>query len=153
MSINSLYRTDESREVDGVTINYEDNATGGVLCWFKCRRPGGRNVDFQAAINRKLRKHRQELQGMGDEAQEKLMRKIQAEAYAETVILDWGGDIEGPNGEAPPECTQENIVWLFTEDCPDLFENLQTRLSFRNTWRPEDKEAAAKNSETASGTR
>jgi len=151
MSINKQYRTDKSRETDGVTIEYADT-DGNVEAWFLCRRPGGRNMDFQRALNKRLRKYREAIQEMDEEEQEDLLTKIYAEVYAETVILDWGGDIEGPDGTNPAECTQENIVWLFHEDCPDLFENLQMRLGRRNIWQPEDKEAAEKNSETVSST-
>lgn len=151
MSINARYRTDRTRETEGVVINYRD-LDGNVLAWFKCRRPGGRNVEFQKTLNRHLRKHRQELESLEEKDQEELLQKIQAEVYADAVILDWGGDIEGPNGENPAECNRENIVWLFAEDCPDLFENLRFRLDRKSTWQPEDREAAVKNSETASGT-
>jgi len=151
MSINKQYRTDKSRETDGVTIEYADT-DGNVEAWFLCRRPGGRNMDFQRALNKRLRKYREAIQEMDEEEQEDLLTKIYAEVYAETVILDWGGDIDGPDGTNPAECTHENIVWLFHEDCPDLFENLQMRLGRRNIWQPEDKEAARKNSETVSST-
>ncbi len=152
MSINDLYRTDESCEINGVPINYEDQVTGEILCWFKCRRPGGRNTEYQKVLNRLLREHRAELQDNDEKDNEQLLNHIHAEVYAEVVILDWGGDIEGLNGSNPAECTKENIVWLFTEDCPDLFADLQNRLSRRSVWRPEDKEAATKNSEAASST-
>ena len=103
-------------------------------------------------MNKHLRRHRKNFETMDEKESADLMKEIAVEVYAESIILDWGGDIEGPNGENPPECTKENIIWLFTEDCPDLFENLRMRLDRRSTWRPEDKEAAEKNSETASVT-
>ena len=151
MSINSQYRTDKRRETEGVVIKYTDS-DGNVICWFRCRRPGGRNIEFQKTLNRYLREHREELQTLSDQEREALLAKIQVKVYAESVILEWGGDIEGPNGEVPPECNFDNIFWLFYEDCPDLFENLQIRLSTRSTWKRADKEAAAKNSEAASST-
>jgi len=144
VSINRQYRTDRNRETEGVTIEYTD-AEGNVLAWFKCKRPGGRNAEFQKVLNKKLREHRQEMSTVDDLAKEKLLNRIYAEVFAEAVILDWGGDIEGKDGNSPAECTYENIVWLFLEDCPDLFDNLQMRLNTRQPWRPEDKEVAAKN--------
>lgn len=151
MSINSRFRTDANKENTGVTIEYTD-IDGNVEAWFKCRRPGGRNTEYQKALNRLLREYRAEIQENDDKVNERLLNRIQAEVYAEVIILDWGGDIEGPDGSKPASCTKENIVWLFTEDCPDLFADLQNRLSMRSVWRPEDKAAAAKNSEAASGT-
>lgn len=154
-SLNRRYRTDQNKEVDGITIEYTD-MDGNVQAWFKCRRPGGRNVDFNKALNRRLREHRKELQVLQDNPDDPkaqhVVTRAYAEAYADAVILDWGGDIEGPHGVNPVPCTFDNIVWLFSVDCPDLFEDLQNQLSRRSRWQPEDKEAASKNSKAASNT-
>jgi hypothetical protein len=151
MSLNKLFRTDRQKEVDGITINYTDEE-GNVLAWFKCKRPGGRNVEFQKALNRRTRQHREELQDQDENEADPKFRRILAEAYADAIILDWGGDIEGPDGKTPAPCTHENIVWVLSEDCPDLFDDLRMRLSNRLAWQARQKEAASKNSKPASST-
>lgn len=148
MSINDRFRTSKDKELSGITIEYR-NEKDEVEAWFKCKRPGGRNTEYQKVLNRKLREYRQDLAQDKDNS---LQDRLIAEVFAEAVILDWGGDIEGPNGEKPPECTYENVVWLFADECPDLFESLQRRLDLRDNWQEENKRVAAKNSETASTT-
>lgn len=136
MSLNKLYRTDKSRELEGLTVEYVDTE-GNLLAWFKCKRPGGRNHNYNLALSRKLRQNRKALHKASDAEKEEILRKIQAEVYAETIVTDWGGDLEGPNGESPMECTRDNIYWLFADDCPDLFDNLQARLNLQSLWTEE----------------
>lgn len=145
MSLNAKFRTEKTLEQEGITIEYEDD--GEVLAWFKCRRPGGRNSLFTKTFSDKLRESRQALAADEDGTVE---NKLLAEVYADSVIIDWGGQIEGPDGEIPPECNPKNIVWLFTEEAPDLFRDLQNRLSIRRNW--QNREDEAKNSKPASTT-
>lgn len=144
MSINKRFRTNKALEQDGVTIEYEEG--GEVIAWFKCRRPGGRNSLFQKNLSSKLRENRQALAADEDGS---LENQIMAEVYADAVIVDWGGDIEGPEGENPATCTRGNVIWLFTDEAPDLFLDLQNRLNARKNWQREDE---VKNSKTASTT-
>ena len=145
MSLNKRFRTNKELEAQGINIEYKEG--DDVLAWFKCRRPGGRNSLYQKTWSKKLRENRQALER--DDAGD-LDARLLAETYAEAVIVDWGGEIEGPDGTIPAECTRENIVWLFTEEAPDLFRDLQLRLQMRTNW--QDKEGEAKNSGSASST-
>jgi len=148
MSLNKLYRTSSNLEKEGVVINFpsDDNP----LAWMRCRRPGGRNVKFQKAMNARLREYRKDLQdNEGSESKE--FQKVLALVYADAVIVDWGGNIEGPDGKFL-ELNHDNVVWLLTEDCPDLFLDLQRRLEVRLRWQEENRKAAGKNSQTASAT-
>jgi len=144
MSLNKKYKTDKGLETEGIRVEYKED--GKVLAWFKCRRPGGRNDLFQKTMSKKFRENRQALQS-DDSGQ--LEVRLFAEIYAEAVVLDWGGEIEGPDGEIPAACTYDNIVWLLSEEAPDLFIDLQSRLQSRKSWQREDE---AKNSEAASAT-
>ena len=148
MNLNKRYKTDKSKELEGTVIDYTDDL-GNVIAWFKCKRPGGRNTEFQKVFNRKLKENRQEIVANENED---LSNRILAEVFAEAVILDWGGDIEGPDGEMPAECTKENIIWLFSEEAPDLFRDLSKRLEYRSRWQAEEKAGAGKNSKPVSTT-
>lgn len=145
MSLNKKFKTNADLEKDGVKVEYEEN--GEVIAWLKCRRPGGRNRLYQKALSRKLRENRQALAADHDGT---LDARILAEVYAESIVVDWGGDIEGPDGSNPCPCTFENVVWLFIEEAPDLFIDLQNRLTLRSNW--QDREDEAKNSKTVSST-
>ena len=147
MSINSRFRTSEDREINGIVLEYTNEA-GEVLAWFKCARPGGRNIEFQKSMSKRMLEFKGQLQ----DGNQSLYNKILAQVFYDAVILEWGGDIEGKDGENPAELTEENVVWLFTKDCPDLFEDLQSRLEVRKQWQDEAVESAAKNSKTASAT-
>lgn len=144
MSLNKKFRTDKELETEGITIEYEEN--GEVIAWIKCRRPGGRNSLFSKTLSEKIRENRQALSGDESGAVE---NRIMAEVYADAVILDWGGDIEGPDGENPAPCTRDNVIWLLTDEAPDLFRDLQDRLARRKNWQREDE---IKNSKAASAT-
>lgn len=143
MSLNKKFGTDKQLEQDGVIISYED--AGKQIAWIKCRRPGGRNSLFQKVLNQKLRDNRQ---GLAADEDGSLDHRLLVETYAEAVIVDWGGEIEGPDGEIPAACTRENAVWLFIEEAPDLFRDLQARLQSRRNWQAREDEA--KNSGAAS---
>jgi len=146
MSLNKKYRTDETLEKEGVVVEFTEN--GEVFAWIKCRRPGGRNSLFHRVRAQKERENRQALAADEDGT---LEHRLLVETYAEAVIVDWGGNIEGPNGEIPAACTKENIVWLFTEDAFDAFRELQARLISRTNWQAKEEEA--KNSDAVSATK
>jgi len=145
VSLNKRFRTNKEIEEAGIRVEYKDGDE--VYAWIKCRRPGGRNSLFQKTLSKKLRENRQALEQDDDGSVD---NRLLAETYAEAVVVDWGGEIEGPDGEVPAACTKENIVWLLTEEAPDLFRDLQVRLQSRSNW--QDKAGDAKNSESASST-
>jgi len=142
MSLNKLFKTDKALETEGIVIEYKEN--GKVIAWFKCKRPGGRNSEYQRILTEKIKENRQEL--FGDQTGE-LEKKIMAEVYAEAVILGWGGEIYDSEGN-PAVCAKDNIVWLLIDEAPDLFIDLQNRLADRDKWQ---REVETKNSRTASG--
>ena len=142
MSLYDLYKTDTSKEKDdGVEIEFP----GDAKVWI--RRAGGQNTAYEKALDAVMKPHRRQLQqGMLDEGK---ARELEARVYARGVIIDWSG-VTDESGKTL-DCTEENIVKLFT-DLPDLFTEVKQQANDLSNFRREQVEADAKNSRTRSTT-
>ena len=136
MNLYEMYQTDTGKERDkGVKLEFP----GGAKIWV--RRAGGQNTAYEKAIEAVMKPYRRQIrQNMLEEGK---AQELEAVAYARGVILDW----EGVNDEAGNtlDCTEENIVKLFT-DLPDLFVEVKQQATDLSNFRREQQESDAKNS-------
>lgn len=138
-----LFKTDPDREVQGVVINYGDEA------WFKVARAGGANKRYLTVMADRLKPFRRQIQT--ETMDEKVADSIVMEVFAETVLLGWGskvGDedvdyIEGPDGERL-EFSKENAIRVLT-DLPELYRELRAESERLATFTALGKEGDAKN--------
>lgn len=142
MNLYDLYKTDSSKEREkGVEIEFP----GGATIWV--RRAGGSNTQFSKALDAVMKPYRRQIQqGILEDGK---ANELEARAYARGVIIDWSG-VTGPDGKEM-ECTEENIVQLFT-DLPDLFTEVKQQANDLANFRSQEQEADAKNSKTRSTT-
>jgi len=125
---------------------------GGVLLdygAFKIRiaRAGGANRKFASVLEAKLKPYRRQIQteSMDDEVATRLI----IEAYAESVVIDWEGVVDGAGTPLP--FAKENVIKLFT-DLPDLFRDVQEQATKASLFRAAEVEEDEKNSATVSPT-
>lgn len=122
-SMYEQFETDGDREKKGVWLDYGD---------FRVRiaRAGGSNKDYQKALERVTRSHRQSIkaQTMDSDFAEDLVRRV----YAQTVILDWETKVEdklkkGIQQKGSKELLKVNTANVLStiRALPALFEDIQ----------------------------
>src|SRR3990167_4970546 len=145
MSSYDLFRTNPSLEQEGIYLDYGK---------FRVRiaRAGGANRQFQKVIERKTKPHRKAIQlGLMDE---KVMRRLLLESYAEGVIVGWeipDGDGWKSGIEDPADATKtlsysrDNVVAVL-EALPELFLDIKDRSEEVALFRDEQRDTDGKNS-------
>lgn len=138
-SIYNLFQTDNAKERDGVVIEYDD------LGKITIARAGGANTRYNTAIYQKMQPYRRQLQlkqNKLDDKTIKLMRRLNMELFAETVVLGWEGICDAEGVELP--FSKEACLNLFN-DLPALFDDLLARANDLSTFQAEEIEEDAKN--------
>lgn len=124
MSMYQQFRTDESREQNGIVLDYGDfEVTIG--------RAGGSNKRFAKILEAKARPYQRAIQT--ETISQDVQLRIMRETYAEAVVLKWHTrvdgkmkeGIEGPDGNLMP-VTVPNIIATF-EALPDLFNDIRAQ--------------------------
>jgi hypothetical protein len=134
MSFYKQFGTSEDLEVNGIWLDYGD--AGRI----KIARAGGANRRFATVLERKTRPYRRALDN--GTIDPKVIERVMAEVFAETVILGWE-DVIGRDGEPLPY-TFDNVVQLLL-DLPDLFLDIQAQAQRAALFLQANLEAAAKN--------
>lgn len=146
MSLYDIYKTNREKERNkGIEMELPD----GARIWL--RRAGGSNTMFDKVQDAVTKPYRRQIQQ--SILEEGKARELDATVYARAVVIDWQG-VTDENGQLL-ECTEENIVKLFTE-LPDLFVDVKQHASdmanFRDAQRAEDAGNSKKRSTTNSVT-
>lgn len=118
MNVYEMFETDPNLENgDGITLDYGEFK-------IKIHRAGGANTKFIKALEAMRRKHRRQLEigSLPDE----VVAKINAELYADTVIIGWAGVTDRIGKELP--FNRENVVKVLL-DMPKLFQNIRDAAS------------------------
>jgi len=145
----SLFKTDPNKEVQGVIINYGDEA------WFRIARAGGANKAYLKAMADRLKPFRRQIQT--ETMDEKVADSLVMEVFVDTVLLGWGSKvpaldgegttdvdyIEGENGQRL-DFTRENAIKVLT-DLPELYRELRAESERLGTFTAVVKEGDAKN--------
>lgn len=142
MSIYDIYKTDAAKERDQ---GIEMELPGGAKIWL--RRAGGANTKFDSVMDAVMKPYRRQIQqGILDEGK---AAELEATVYARAVVIDWAG-VTDEDGNLL-DCTEENIVKVFT-DLPDLFLDVKQQASSMANFRRAQQEEDAKNSGSRSTT-
>lgn len=104
-----MFKTSDKVEKDGIWLHYGSFA-------IKIARAGGSNKRYAEVLLKKSKPYRRQLQTetLAPEVADNMM----IEVYAETVALDWEGEI-GPGGKKAPFSKDAFIKVM--KDLPDLF--------------------------------
>lgn len=132
----SDFQTESGKEQEGIVRNFGD-------FWVKIARAGGSNKKYEKAVERLTKPHRRaiELEALPDAIYTKLI----VEAYAEAVVLDWGGDGATDDEGTVLPCTKENVIAVMTK-YPDLFQMLVKDAQNFQLYKNEGLKADEKNS-------
>jgi len=134
MSLYKQFKTDESFETRGVTLDYGD----GVR--IRIARAGGANKKYLRATEKLSRQYRNQIR-MGTFSGE-TANKVMQEVFVETVILGWDGVADAAGNPLP--FTKENCLKLF-RDLPALWEDIQEQATSVAIFREAELEDAAGN--------
>ena len=127
MSLYTKFSTDEGIEREGVWLDY-----GGEK--FLVARAGGANTKYLQRLQHLSKPFTRQIQmGTFDEDQG---REIAAQAFAETVILDWSGvmDREGQVMTFSKEACQQLLI-----DLPEIFQDIREFAADFTNFRTEEK--------------
>ena len=144
MSAYDAFRTDKSKEQDGIWFDFGDFQV-------KCARAGGGNTKFLKTVEEVMRPHRRAIENgiLKPEVAEKAL----AEVYARSVIVGWrlkdgdkliDGRMETIHGEEV-DFNQNNVTALLTA-LPEFFQQLRAECERMANFRKEAMEEEAKNS-------
>lgn len=146
MSLRAQYGTDVAKEVNGVEVEYGQNADGSIPT-FIISRMGKANKRYTKALERATKPYRRqiELNTMPEAQAEKLFLEV----FVSTVVLGWRNvemaDVSGSDSdEGLAEFNVENAIALFTA-LPELYEDLQEKAKSASMFREAALEDEAKN--------
>ncbi len=146
MSLTASYKTNQTKEVNGITVCKGRNADGSKI-EFILARMSKANKRYMAALEKVNAEHKTAIDRgrmKGDEAEEIFMA-----VFVKTVLLGWNNvllsDVTGnkeDKGFAP--FSAENATKLF-KNLPDLYEDLQTDAQKATLFQDAEMEEKAKN--------
>lgn len=146
MSLSKQFKTDTTKEVDGVAIEFGANADGTVPT-FWISRMSKANVAYTKALDKATRPYRRamDLGTLDNDVAERIF----AEVFATTVLRGWDNvqlsDVTGEEsdtGFAP--FNKENVLALFKR-LPELYDDLQAQAKSAALFKTESIEAETKN--------
>lgn len=138
MSLYSQFATNQSKEVDGVMVEYGPNSDSTVPT-FKLSRMGKSNKRYAKALDAATKPYRRQLElGTMDQA---ISERVFMEVFVTTVLLGWN-DVEMDDSKAA--FNKANAIKLFT-DLPELYDDLQEKAKSAALFRDEALEIEAKN--------
>lgn len=138
-SIYDVFSTEATREKSGTWLDY------GKAGRFLIARAGGANKRFTQVMIAKMKPYRRVLQAKQNNPDAQaldLLRSIQEEVYAETIVLGWEG-VKDVLGEEIPY-SKEAARKLF-KDLPALFDEIAQFANDLSNFQAEDTEEDAKN--------
>lgn len=146
-TLSKIYKTDTTKEVEGVRIEMPANDDGTVPYFVLARAGGKSNQRYQKALERNMRPVKAELRLKtldNKRADELLMA-----SFVEGSLLSWGNvpkaDVTGvETDEGYCEYSQENAKQLMTR-LPELYADLQERAADLSYFREGVDEESAKN--------
>lgn len=142
----SMFKTNSKDEREGVWLEYgrtpkTDQDPEGLPIRIKIARAGGKNTDFNKALEKATKPHRKAIQTghISVETVEALYREV----FVDHCIVGWE-NVAGAAGEMLPY-TRPNVLRVLT-DLPDLYEDLKGQANSLGLYREEEREADLGNS-------
>lgn len=122
VDIYKMFGTDETKEQDGIVLNYSD------VFWLRVARAGGSNEAYKRILTEKTRPYRKAIQT--ETISPEVSARIMREAAAEGLVLAWGsaqygdGLMPRKSDGAAMDFSVENVIQFF-EDLPEIFADVQ----------------------------
>ena len=138
-NIFEAYSTDSKLEQSGIPVSFGENGT------FYVARAGGENSRFQTCMLKTMAPYRRQLELKAknpDKQTLDLLRKLQIEVYADSIVLGWDEKVCGRDGNPLP-FNRDNCVMLLTA-LPVVFDEIVDKSSNWGSFQA-DLEADAKN--------
>lgn len=139
MSLYKSFKTDANLEKSGIELEYGENSKEQPIL-IRIARAGGANSAYNKRLEVLTKPYRRQIQT--ETVDNKVLEKIVAQAFAETVVLGWEGVEDEDNNELV--FSVDNVVKLFT-DLPDLYKDIQEQAQKTALFRQEILEADSKN--------
>lgn len=139
MSLYKSFKTDANLEKLGIELEYGENSKGQPIL-IRIARAGGANSAYNKRLEVLTKPYRRQIQT--ETIDNKVLEKIVAQAFAETVVLGWEGVEDEDNNELT--FSVNNVVKLFN-DLPDLYKDIQEQAQKTALFRQEILEADSKN--------
>lgn len=139
MSLYKSFKTDANLEKSGIELEYGENSKGQPIL-IRIARAGGANSSYNKRLEVLTKPYRRQIQT--ETIDNKVLEKIVAQAFAETVVLGWEGVEDEDNNELT--FSVDNVVKLFN-DLPDLYKDIQEQAQKTALFRQEILEADSKN--------
>ena len=149
MSLRKIYKTDATKEVDGVKLEVGLNDFNGKPIEIVVSRMSRNNQKYQQAFTAKFDPHMTAIQAdaMSEELAKKLTRELFVDVILHSVINLPLSDLTGDEADNDKtfEFTRENALALFDE-LPDLYDDWEGRAKKASNFRAQAVEKAGKNS-------
>lgn len=139
MSLYKSFKTDANLEKSGIELEYGENSKGQPIL-IRIARAGGANSAYNKRLEVLTKPYRRQIQT--ETIDNKVLEKIVAQAFAETVVLGWEGVEDEDNNELT--FSVDNVVKLFN-DLPDLYKDIQEQAQKTALFRQEILEVDSKN--------
>lgn len=146
MSLTKQFKTNQSKEVSGVTIDYGTNADGSTI-QFILSRMSRSNVAYTKCLELATRPYRRQIEMKTlDDA---TATKVFIDVFVKTILKGWNNvllsDVTGNSddeGFAP--FNESNAIQLMN-NLPDLYDDLQEQAKSAQLFKDESLEIEAKN--------
>lgn len=146
MSLSNQFATDSAKEVEGVVIQYGQNADGSIP-GFHISRMSRANVRYTKALEVATRPYRRQIE-LGTLAND-VAERVFTGVFVDSVLKGWENvalsDVTGDakdTGHAP--FNRANALALFAR-LPELYEDLQNQAKSAAMFKDEQQEEEAKN--------
>lgn len=138
-SLHKQFKTDADKEVQGVLIQFEANDDGSKP-GFRVRRRGGRNQEYQKALDRQVEQYKRQIEFKT--LDEMVSRELLMRVFVDTVLVGW----EHVQNESNEQIvySKENALQLFRE-LPDLYQILMAESAKIDLFKSEHIEQVTKN--------
>lgn len=139
MSIFRQFETDQTKEQEGVEVQYAPNADGTVPT-FRIRRRGPSNPRYVKALERESAPYRRLLDaGILDP---KIQERILVRVFCDSVLISWS-HVQTKEGQ-DIAFNMDNAMSLFNQ-LPELYYDLAEQSGKLSSFRVDSQEADAKN--------
>jgi hypothetical protein len=139
MSLFEQFATDETKENDGVVVEYGTNADGTIIS-FTLSNAGKSNKAFVRLLGAKLKPYQRQLEMKT--ADNSIMERVMMEVFVGAVLKGWN-NVQDETGSVIPY-SKENAIQLFNK-LPRLYDDLDAKSKDISLFRVETLDNEAKN--------
>ena len=147
MSLRRTFKTDKTKEVEGVEIPVGMNEHNNQPIKIRISRMSRSNKRYTKALEEATRPHSSAISN--ETLDNDIGSRILQEVFVDTVLLGWSNlpksELTGDEADADElPFSRENALALF-EELPDLYDDWEGRAKKASTFRESEREKSAKN--------